>query len=89
MARQTTHLIAYRDDAKGPTMYFGPFVSVTTAMDFMAELVMPRKTGFKKLIITQPFTSEEVKTINDLIYLNRQRSKERGELPLKAFQEAS
>jgi hypothetical protein len=89
MARQTTHLIAFRDDAKGPTLYFGPFVSVTTAMDFLDEIPLPRKSGYKKLIITQPFTSEEGKMVSDLIYLNRQRSRERGELPTKAFQEAS
>ena len=89
MARQTTHLIAFRDDAKGPTLYFGPFVSITTAMDFMADIPLPRKDGFKKLIITQPFTSEEASTVSDLIYLNRQRSKDRGEVPQKVFQEAS
>lgn len=65
------YLVIYRDGPKAPTRYFGPFVSVGIADDFIAALPEPKEGGMAKYVSTQPFTAHEANRIADLLLAER------------------
>lgn len=62
-----SHLVAYKDSAGEPTMYFGPFVSTSIAQFFKAEMPDPQPGGFCRVVPTQPFTQHEGHIVNQKI----------------------
>lgn len=69
--KQSQQLVVYKDGPKGQTMIFGPFVDSRTATEFSDQLPQPRKGGFKRYRVTQPFTVHDTKLVTDLIMIQR------------------
>lgn len=69
--RPSSYLVVYKDGSDRPIMYFGPFHSETLASEFKEDLPEPRKGGFKKYAITQPFTYSEALVVAELINSKR------------------
>ena len=71
MRKQSTYIAMYRDSPTARKMYFGPFVSVSIAADFVEGLPDPLPGGFKKFSQTQPFGLSDLRSLSALILNSR------------------
>lgn len=72
--KQSQYLVAYKDNPKAHTRYFGPFVSIEVAQRFLKELPEPQPGGGKGYRLTQPFTANDANIVNDLIMIERRHA---------------
>jgi len=70
--KPSQYLVAYKDNAKARTLYFGPFVSIDVASRFLADLPEPQPGGAKDYRTTQPFTANDTTLIQDYILSERE-----------------
>ena len=69
--KPVSHLVAYRDSGDERTLYFGPFVSTSVAEFFKAALPDPLSGGFKRIVLTQPFTQHEGHIVSQKLLAER------------------
>jgi hypothetical protein len=81
--KATSYFAGYKDSAKAPILYFGPFVSTSVAEFFLASLPTPLKGGWAAVRHFQPFNVQEGRTVTEMIMRDR-RMKPQAKLPKSA-----
>lgn len=67
-------MLAYKDSPKAHVMLFGPFIDTRTASEFSEAIPDPQPGGYKRYMVTQPFSVNDTKIVSDLIELKRKQT---------------
>lgn len=72
-AKSTRYVVIYKDRARAPLKYFGPFVSFPIADRFREDLPEPQEGGLKVSRMLEMFGVNDESIARDLILLEREQ----------------